>query len=112
MLQRGLDARVNLPGVGEIEGLVQAAQFAHGGVRRLGLQPVAHLMVPRQEPAGVAEAGGNHVEERGDSFFFFFFFFFFIYILLVKVRLASVTELPNSALGAKEVRLWAHADAR
>jgi hypothetical protein len=62
--QHGLDPRLHLPGVGRVERLVQPLQLLQRTVARIGADAQARLVVARQQPPGLAQPLGHHVEGR------------------------------------------------
>ena len=56
-----LHPRVHLPGVGRVERVVRAVEFAQRGVAVVGAEVVTDLVIARQQAAQFAESGGHHV---------------------------------------------------
>jgi hypothetical protein len=65
MLEHRLDARVRLPGAGRVERLVQPLEVAQRArVVRGDGEALAGLVVAREQPTGLAEPFGDHLEHR------------------------------------------------
>ena len=69
MLKCHLDAGVDLPGIGAVEGIVQAAELPHRCVGGVNLYAVTGVVILGQETTGGTKTGGDDVEERSRDAF-------------------------------------------
>ena len=62
MIESGIDATGDFPGVGAIEGVVQPGEFAHRAIGVIEFDAMTGGVVAREQQSCVAQSGGNHVE--------------------------------------------------